>query len=246
MPAFVDSTFIAVVAGSFAASVANAMFSAGGALIVIAVTSTVLPIQHIVPIHSTLLIGSTTTRVVFFWSFIDWKIVWPFILGSLAGAIIGARIYIELPEAFIATAIAVLMLVALWLPSIKWRPRIHHPWVIVGFVHTFISTLFAYGALLHSVILHTGLERRQIVGTMAGALTGMVLFKTAGYVYYGFDYVPYLAMIGAAILMSFAGTAVGKWLGDSLSESKFRLAYRILVTLTALRLMYTGLMQGVS
>ena len=245
MPEIVDSTFVAVVAGSFAAAVANAMFSAGGALIVLAVTSTVLPIQAIVPIHSTLLIGSTSTRILFFWPFIDWKIVWPFIAGSLVGALAGARIYIELPEAIIATAIAVLMLVALWLPGIRWRPRIRHPWVIVGFFHTLVSTLFAYGALLHAVILHTGLERRQVVGTMAGALTGMGLFKIAGYAYFGFDYGPYLAMIGAAIAMSFAGTAVGKWLGDGLSEDRFRLAYRILVTLTALRLMYLGLMQGV-
>jgi uncharacterized protein len=244
LPPFLDATFIAIVVGSFAASVANAMFSAGGALIVLAVTSTVLPIQHIVPIHSTLLIGSTATRVVFFWSFIDWKIARPFILGSLIGALIGARIYVELPEAIIATAIAILMLVALWLPGITWRPKIRHPWVVVGFVHTFISTLFAYGALLHAVILHTGLERRQVVGTMAGALTGMGIFKIAGYAYYGFDYGPYLVMISVAILMSFAGTAVGKWLGEGLSENKFRLIYRILVTLTALRLMYTGLMQG--
>lgn len=246
MPPFLDAAFIAIVAGSFAAAVANAMFSAGGALIVLAVTSTVLPIQAIVPIHSTLLIGSTATRILFFWQFIDWKIVWPFILGSLLGALLGARIYVELPEAIIATAIAVLMLVALWLPGISWRPKLRHPWFVVGLVHTFISTLFAYGALLHAVILHTGLGRRQVVGTMAGALTGMGIFKIAGYAYYGFDYGPYLVMIGAAILMSFAGTAVGKWLGESLSESKFRLIYRILVTLTALRLMYTGLMQDLS
>jgi uncharacterized membrane protein YfcA len=244
--AIVDSTFIAVVAGSFAAAVANAMFSAGGAMIVLAVTSTVLPIQAIVPVHSTLLIGSTATRIVFFWQFIDWKIVWPFIAGSLLGALVGARIYVELPEAIIATAIAVLMLVALWLPGIRWRPRIRHPWVIVGFFHTLISTLFAYGALLHSVILHTGLARRQVIGTMAGALTGMGVFKIVGYAYFGFDYAPYLPMILAALVMSFAGTAVGKRLGDGLSESRFRLVYRILVTLTALRLMYTGLMQGMS
>ncbi len=246
MLSIVDSTFIAVVAGSFAAAVANAMFSAGGALIVLAVTSTVLPIQAIVPIHSTLLIGSTATRIVFFWRFIEWKIVWPFIVGSLVGALVGARIYIELPEAIIATAIAILMLVALWLPGISWRPKIRHPWAVVGFIHTLISTLFAYGALLHSVILHTGLERRQVIGTMAGALTGMGVFKIAGYAYFGFDYLPYLAMIGAALVMSFAGTAVGKWLGEGLSESRFRLVYRILVTLTALRLMYVGLTQGMS
>jgi len=221
------------------------MFSAGGALIILAITSTVLPIQAIVPIHSTLLIGSTATRVLFFWEHIDWRIAGPFLVGSLFGALIGARVYIELPEALIATAISSLMLVALWLPKVTWRPRIRHPWVIVGFIHTFISTLFAYGALLHSVILHTDLKRQQVVGTMAGGLTGMGVFKIAGYVFYGFDYSPYLVTIAAAVGVSFLGTAVGKKLGSRLSEEKFRLVYRVLITITALRLLYVGLLQGI-
>ena len=224
---------------------ANAVFSAGGALIILAITSTVLPIQAIVPIHSTLLIGSTATRVLFFWEHIDWRIAGPFLVGSLFGALIGARVYIELPEAFIATAISVLMLVAMWLPKITWRPRIRHPWVIVGFIHTLISTMFAYGALLHSVILHTDLKRQQVVGTMAGGLTGMGVFKIAGYVFYGFDYSPYLVTIAAAVGVSFLGTAVGKKLGSRLSEEKFRLIYRVLITITALRLLYVGLRQGI-
>ncbi len=241
----IDSTFIIVVVGSFLAAVVNAMFSAGGALIVLGITSTVLPIQAIVPIHSTLLIGSTATRIIFFWEFIDWKIAGPFMVGSLFGALIGARVYVELPEAIIATAISVLMLVALWLPSISWRPKIRHPWAIVGFIHTLISTMFAYGALLHSVILHTDLKRQQVVGTMAGALTAMGVFKIAGYVFYGFDYTPYLFMIAAAVAVSFVGTAVGKHLGDKVAENKFRLVYRILITITALRLLYAGVAQGV-
>jgi len=225
--------------------VANAVFSAGGALIILAITSTVLPIQAIVPIHSTLLIGSTATRVLFFWEHIDWRIAGPFLVGSLFGALIGARVYIELPEALIAAAISVLMLVALWLPKVTWRPRIRHPWIIVGFIHTLISTMFAYGALLHSVILHTDLKRQQVVGTMAGGLTGMGIFKIAGYVFYGFDYSPYLVTIAAAVGVSFLGTAVGKLLGSRLSEDKFRLVYRVLITITALRLLYAGLLQGI-
>jgi uncharacterized membrane protein YfcA len=225
--------------------VANAVFSAGGALIILAITSTVLPIQAIVPIHSTLLIGSTATRVLLFWEHIDWRIAGPFLVGSLFGALIGARVYIELPEAFIATAISVLMLVALWLPKVTWRPRIRHPWAIVGFIHTLISTLFAYGALLHSVILHTDLKRQQVVGTMAGGLTGMGIFKIAGYIFYGFDYSPYLVTIAAAVAVSFLGTALGKKLGSRLSEDKFRLIYRVLITITALRLLYVGLLQGI-
>jgi uncharacterized membrane protein YfcA len=240
----VDATFVIIVAGSFAASVFNAAFSIGGALIILAITSTVLPLQAIVPIHSTLLIGSTVTRTIFFWDFIDWKLVRSFLVGAFFGAFLGARVYIELPEALVATAVSIVMLLAIWLPKVSWRPQIRHPWAIVGFIHSLLSTLFAYGALLHAVILHSDLERRQIVGTLGGCLAGMSVFKIAGYAFYGFDYSPYYLVIAAAIAVSFIGTAVGKLIVDRLSEAAFRLAYRILITVTALRLLYIGLLDG--
>ena len=240
----IDATFVIIVVGSFVASVFNAAFSVGGAMIVLAITSTVLPVQAIVPIHSGLLIGSTSTRIVFFSDFIDWKLVRSFLAGSVVGAFLGARIYIELPDAIIATAISVVMLVAIWLPKVTWRPRLRHPWVIVGFIHSLFSTLFAYGALMHAVILHTDLERRQIVGTLGGCLAGMSVFKIAGYAFYGFDYSPYYIVIAAAIAVSLVGTAVGKLIVDRLSETVFRMIYRVLITVTALRLLYIGLLEG--
>lgn len=237
----IDATFIIIVLGSLFAAIFNAAFSAGGALIILAVTSTVLPIQAIVPIHSTLLVGSGATRMLMFREYIDGSIVRPFLGGASVGALIGTRAYFELPETMLAMAIAILMLIALWLPTISWRPRIRHPWVVVGFLHSLMSTLFAYGALFQSVMPHTKLHRRQIVGTMAGCLTGMSTFKIAGYALYGFDYTPFLSMIAAAVVVSFVGTAIGKRAGENLSEEKFRLAYKLLVTISALRLLYSGL-----
>lgn len=235
-----DTTFYVVVAGSFVAAVCNAAFSAGGALIVLAVTSFVLPVNAIVPIHSTLLIGSTASRAVLFRTYIEWKIAGPFLVGSAVGAAIGARVYFTLPETAIATAIGIVMLIAIWLPEVRWRPRLRHPWLLVGFVHTLFSTLFAYGALLHSVMLHTGLQRRQVVGTMAGALTGMGVFKITGYVLNGFNYEPYLHIILFSVLAAFVGTWIGKLIIDAISEHTFRLAFRLLVTVTALRLLYVA------
>lgn len=101
--------------------------------------------------------------------------------------------------------------------------------------------MFAFGALLHAVILHVGLERRQIIATMAGCIVGMSVFKIAGYAYFGFDYAPYLIVIAASIAASFLGTALGKRLSEKLPEASFRLVYRVLVTVTALRLLYTAL-----
>ena len=235
-----DTTALIIIAGSFVASIFNTAFSAGGALIMLAITSTVLPVQAIVPIHSTLLIGSTLTRVMLFWDYIDWKIVLPFLIGAFLGAFIGARIYIELPETVVALAIGGVMLIAIWLPSVSWRPRLRHPWAIVGFIHSLLSTLFAYGAVMHAVILHTGLNRRQIVGTMGGCLSGMSLFKIVGYASFGFDFSPYYHVIAAAVTVSLIGTVIGKMIVDKLSEQKFRMIFRLLVTVTALRLLYVG------
>lgn len=236
-----DTAFYVIVAGSFLAAVSNAAFSAGGAMIILAVTSTVLPVGAIVPVHSTLLIGSTTSRALVFRRDIDWTIATPFLVASVIAVAIGARIYVELPETIIAAAIGVIMLIAIWLPEIRWRPKVRQPWAVVGFVHSLLSTLFAYGALLHAVILHTGLKKRQIVGTMAACLTGMSIFKITGYATNGFDYTPFLQVIVFSIAAAFVGTWVGKLVIDRISEALFRGVFRVLVTVTALRLMYTGL-----
>lgn len=233
------ATFV-LVAGSFLAAVSNAAFSSGGAMIILAVTSTVLPVAAIVPIHSTLLIGSTASRAIVFRRHVDWQIAGPFLAGSVIAVAIASRIYFELPEKAIAAAIAVVMLVAIWLPGISWRPKLRHPWLIVGFAHSFLSTLFAYGALLHAIILHTGLNRRQVLGTMAVALTGMSVLKILGYTLNGFDYRPFLPVIALAIGAAFLGTAVGKLIAERISERLFRFVFRALVTLTAIRLLYVS------
>ena len=230
-----------IIAGSFLAAVSNAAFSSGGAMIILAVTSTVLPVWAVVPIHSTLLIGSTASRALVFRQYIEWRIAGPFLLGSALAVAVASRLFFALPEKAIAIAIASVMLVAIWLPQVSWRPRIRHPWAVVGFVHSFLSTLFAYGALLHAVVLHTGLARRQIVGTMAAALTGMSLFKIFGYSLNGFDYRPFVVTIVLSILAAVAGTWVGKQVIDRISESTFRFVFRALVTVTAVRLLYVNI-----
>ena len=237
----IDRALYVIVFGSFVAAFTNAAFANGGAMVILAVTSTVLPVAAIVPMHSTLLLGSTASRSVMFREFIDWRIAGPFLIGSVVAVAIAARIYVELPDRVIALAIGLVMLVAIWLPAVSWRPKLKHPWIIVGFIHSFLSTLFAYGALLHAVILHTGLSRRQVVGTMATGLTGMGAFKITGYAINGFDYRPYLLVIALSVFVAIIGTWVGKLVIDRISENVFRLVFRVFVTVTALRLVWVAL-----
>jgi uncharacterized membrane protein YfcA len=47
-------------------------------------------------------------------------------------------------------------------------------------------------------------------------------------------------VIAAAVAVSLIGTAIGKMIVDKLSEQKFRFIFRVLITVTALRLLYVG------
>ena len=100
--------------------------------------------------------------------------------------------------------------------------------------------MFAYGALLHAVILHTGLRRKAVVATMAASLTGMGFFKIAGYAWHGFDYSPYLQIIAFSIIAAIIGTWIGRLLIERISETLFRKVFRLLVTVMALRMLYVA------
>lgn len=233
-----DLVFIIILLGSFIAAILNAAFATGGAFLMLAISASVLPINTIVPLQSTFLFGSLVSRCIYFWSSMVWKIVIPFSLGCIIGAFLGARIYLDLPDALIALAIGLLMLGSTWFPKINWNVPLKHPYFVVGILHSFLSTLFAFGAFLHTIIIRTQLNKPQITATLAGSLLMMGVFKIVGYIAFGFDYLPYLWLILGATLAGFAGTWVGKRVSITMSEQKFRLIFKCLITLFAFRLLY--------
>jgi uncharacterized protein len=66
----------------------------------------------------------------------------------------------------------------------------------------------------------------------------MNFFKITGYVTFGFDFKPYLAVIVLAILVSFPAAKLGKALLHKISEKQFRSVFKIIMTVFAIRLLY--------
>ena len=146
--------------------------------------------------------------------------------------------YLNLPESWIALAIGLLMLVSTWFPKVDFNVPLKHPFFAIGIVHSLLSTLFSFGAILHSVVLHTGLNRQQIIATIAASLVFMAIMKITGYTVFGFEYLPYTGLIVGATIAGFAGTWVGKHVTSNLSERWFRIIFRGLMTVLATRLLY--------
>ena len=228
----------AIIIGSFLSTAISSAFAIGGGFVMIAIISSVMPITAMVPIHATMMVGLSLSRTWYFRKDIHWPIVIPFVIGALIGALGGSFLYVDLPEFFIAAAVAILMLLAVWLPDIRLKREIPHPFFLIGIVHSFLSALFSFGGVFQPVMVRTKLNKMQITATLAAGLMCMNAFKISGYMLFGFDYQPYLMVILLAILAAFPGAKLGKLLLHKISEKQFRTVFKIIMTVFAFRLLY--------
>jgi uncharacterized protein len=229
-----------ITVGSFLASFVNGAFATGGVYILLASSTAVLPLTAAVPLQSAFAFSSLMSRIGFFWQHIDWPIVAAFVAGSFIGVYFAAGIFSSLHEGTIGLLVGSLLLVLIWLPTVNWRVPFKHPFFPVGIVHSFLGTLFGVGAILQPIMLRTKLVKAQITGTLAACLLSADVLKITGYVSYGFDYRDYLPHIVLATIAGFCGTWAGKRVNHRVSEKTFRLVFRWLITLVAIRLLYRG------
>lgn len=214
----------------------------GGGLFTLASTSLLLPLPVVVPLNGVLILAGQVTRVAQYHRHIDWRITLPFIPGSLIGALAGAYIYFGLPEALLAFLLGCVLIWMAWIPpsagARKLAARVPFPFFWVGVLHTFLSSVLGAGALFQSLIVNSKLSKDGIVATIACAMLFMAVFKSAGYMIAGFDYSPYLLLIGLSWALGILGTVIGKLCVDILPDTYFRMIIRIVVSLFALRLFW--------
>lgn len=239
-----DIVLIVITLGSFAGAFVNAAFATGGVYIILAASIAVLPLSVAVPMQPVFAIASLVGRCAYFWAHIQWPIVLAVSLGAVVGVFLGANVFINLPEPTIALLLGTLLLIFIWFPRVDWKLPFKHPFFIVGGLHSFIATMFGVGGLLQPAILRTNLLKLQITSTLAACLVTMDVFKIAGYVSVGVDFMAYLPHIILANIAGFFGTWAGKHLTHKISEQVFRMVFKILITLLAIHLLYRGLLSG--
>ena len=64
--------------------------------------------------------------------------------------------------------------------------------------------------------------------------------KAGGYAGFGFDFSDYLPHIVAGSVTSLLGNAMGHRIGHRVSEARFRLIFKVIVTLVGIRLVAKG------
>lgn len=231
-----------LVAASFFTSALTAAFGIGGGLVLLTLMGYVLPVAALVPVHGAVQLASNAGRVHVQRAFLDWSALLPFAAGAAAGALIGAQFVTRFDNPFLTVLLGIFIIAVSWikLPALA---KASAPVFAAGGLATTFATMFfgATGPLTAVFFEKTFPERRAYSGNQAAAMTAQHGFKVIAFAIAGFAFFQWLPLIAAMAVMGYAGTRTGAHFLSRLPETRFRLAFRVLLTLLALDLIRRGL-----
>lgn len=221
--------YLLLLVGSFLATLIGSVVGIGGGFIILGVLSVLLPISILVPVLAAILASIDLSRAIAFRAHLYKPIFYPFTIGCFFGVAAGTALFISLPEKIIGTGLVVLILMTLLFPKGKQFNGLKQPYIWIGIVHSFLSTIFGYGGLFQSSILRSNLINLQLTATLATSFLMLELLKISFYVMHGFNYGPYLNIIITAACGAIPASLIGRKFAGKIGERFYRVAQKLII-----------------
>lgn len=229
---------LALVALSFLTSWLTAAFGIGGGTVMLAALASLIPPAALIPVHGLVQLGSNVGRAAVLAGHADRGVLLPFLVGALAGVAAGGAVVVELPPAVVRIGVGAFVL---W--SLVARPPafMRRSALIAGAASSFLTMFFgATGPFVAAYVKTLGLDRVAHVATHAAMMTVQHGLKTLAFGFLGFAFGEWLGLVLAMIATGFLGTLAGRHTLMRIDERRFRLGLNLLLTVLALRLIWTG------
>lgn len=233
-----------LVAASFFTSALTAAFGVGGGVAMLALLGLFVPVAALIPVHGLVQLGSNTGRAFVQRAHARRDIALPFVLGSLVGALAGALVVVQVPDAPLKLALGLFVVAVTWW-TIPGFDRLSGAGLAVGSAAVAFLTMFlgATGPLLSAFFAQLIRDdRKALVATHAAGMTVHHGLKVAAFAIVGFSFAGWAPLVAAMIASGYLGTVHGSRLLERLPEKQFRLAFKVGLTLLALDLVRRGVL----
>lgn len=194
---------------SWLAAAISGVAGFGGSLIILPIFSILVGAKKAIPILTIAWMMGNFSRAAFGYKEIKWKPVVYFCAGALPAAVIGSRIFIELPSGLIMKAVAVFLFGIAVLRHLNVKYALPEKWfiawgAIVGFLSAVLGSAGPIGAV---AFLSLNLTPTAYVASEAVTAVLMHLTKT---VVYGRYALLTVSDIGIGVILGSA-MAIGSW-----------------------------------
>lgn len=203
-----------------------------------------VPVAVLIPVHGAVQLGSNTGRTWHQRAFVRWDIAKPFMLGSVVGAVVGAFLVVQIPDAWMKVILGLFIVAITWakIPGLEKLNRTGL--AAASSVLAVLSMMFGATGPLVSPILAQFIsnDRKALVATHAAGMVVQHGLKIVVFGLAGFAFGDWAPMVGAMILTGYLGTRYGSAILDRMPEEAFRRWFRIGLTILALDMLRRGLM----
>ncbi len=220
------------------AFIASTIGTAGG-LVLLAVMAIFFAPAVLIPVHTVVMLGSSSSLVAMRWRFVLRGTLLPFTLGAILGALAGAQIFVTLSSVVLQGILGVAILALAWIPKFTRFGPERGRFAVLGFAMTFLGIFVsATGSLLAPFVAGATEDRRYLPPTLSLLMTIVHVAKLVAFGALGIGVGAYLPLIGAMIAVSVFGNFVGSRVLDRVPERAFRIVFQIVLTGLGIRLLW--------
>ena len=214
---------------------------AAGGIVLLGLMATAMPPLALIPVHTVVMLGSGVTRTMIMWRHVMRPAVLPFIIGSLIGAALGARVFVSLTTVWLEFILGAFILLVTWMPQLGRIGARRGRFAVLGFGAVFLGVFVsATGTLLAPFIASAAPDRYSLAATMGALMTITHIAKLIAFGFIGFAIGSFVPLMAAMIV---AG-ALGNWIGElalhRTTERRFRLVFQLILTVLGLRLLWSA------
>ncbi|WP_434362226.1 sulfite exporter TauE/SafE family protein [Parasalinivibrio latis] len=225
---------------SFFTSCITATLGVGGGALLVAAMASILPTSAVIPVHGVVQLGSNVGRFAVMRKYVRYSVLGWFLAGSLLGAALGGSIVVSLPEHLLKLILGSFILLVNWFPVSFPLRKVGM--VSIGALSNFISMFVgAPGPFLIATIRRNFPDRKELLGTMAAFMSIQHALKAAIFGFLGFTMTEWLPLIGIMITTGFLGTLTGRSLLEKISDKRYGITIKWVLTALAIRLIWQAL-----
>lgn len=227
---------ILLLISSFAGSLMTASLGVGGGAFLIAVMAGVVPPLALIPVHGIAQLGSNGGRAWMTRRHASPRVVAFFALGSLLAALLAGFVLGRIETAWIPLLVGLFILALTWLPMPRFNHGTHPLGLFSGGLLTTLATMLvgATGPLVSAWLGRSG-DRWAYTANFSSCMFVQHLLKILAFGLAGFVFLPWLPLLALMIVSGYLGTVFGLKVLGRLQDMHFKLLFRIVMTLLALR-----------
>lgn len=241
VPGVTPLAFVGLTVLSFFTSAFGAVVGLGGGVMLLGVMATIFPPAVLVPLHGAVLLGTNFGRSAILWRQVLKTMLPVFMIGAVVGAVIGGKVVVALPTATLQIILGLFIIYVCWAPRVTARAYSHARFFVIGLLGTLLGMFVgSSGTLIAPYVAAACPDRRQYIATHSVFMTFIHGLKVVVFGALGFSLGAYLPLIAAMIATAFLGSLFGREILNRVPERVFRRIFQVVLTLLALRLLYTG------